>query len=98
MGQSTSKPAANKDTATTNGATNRSTNVEGENGKEHSTPAVGHTDDASHEQPNTSIREHVRPSLSARGKRTSFYETVDASEILPYVIVGKIIVSSCQTE
>ena len=27
--------------------------------------------------------------LSSRGKRTSFYEMVDANEVLPYLIVGK---------
>ena len=28
--------------------------------------------------------------LSAIGKKTSFYETVDANEVLPYLIIGKI--------
>lgn len=64
--------------------------TECENGIKHSTLAT----DSSHQQSDTSqTKVQVRrskPSLSTQGKRSSFYETVDANEVLPYLIIGKI--------
>ena len=91
MGKSSSKFEAKKesDTATTN----RNSDTECDNGTKQSIPANGHAD-SSHQQSDTSqINVQVRPpkpNLSAQGKRTSFYETVDANEVLPYLIIGKI--------
>ena len=86
MGKSSSKLEVKEesDTATTRGVT------ECENGTKHSTLAT----DPSHQQSDISqIKVQARrpkPSLSTQGRRSSFYETVDANEVLPYLIIGKI--------
>ena len=85
MGNSSSKAVAKKvsDTATTDGAT------ECENGTEHSTPANSHSDPSHTSQIKVRVRSS-KAGLSTQGKRTSFYETIDANEVLPYLIIGKI--------
>lgn len=88
MGKSSSKLETKEesDTATTDRVT------ECENGTEQSTPANNDADP--HQESDTSqVKVQVRqpkPKLSAQGKRTSFYETIDANEVLPYLIIGKI--------
>jgi hypothetical protein len=88
MGKSSSKFEAKKESDTDTTQTERVT--ECENGTKHPTLAT----DSSHQLSDTSqIKVQVRPpkpSLSTQRKRSSFYETVDANEVLPYLIIGKI--------
>lgn len=87
MGKSSSKPEAKQVSDT--GTTDRSRATECENGTEYSTPANSHTDPSHTSQIKVRVKSS-KPTLSTQGKRTSFYETVDANEVLPYLIIGKI--------
>ena len=78
MGDSSSKLRANSET--------------GDGQKElESAGIIQVTSESSNEQSVTPTKRDKPSTLSAIGKRISFYETVDANEILPYLMVGKYI-------
>lgn len=82
MGKSTSKPSIGSETVQAD------VDQQGCSTGTHTTYA---THELGHDQSSTTTKKDVTAKtsrLSAIGKRTSFYETVDADEVLPYLLVG----------
>ena len=98
---SSSEPPANGDTpaaATENSGVDSVTTAGGENGTTTSPPRPAGDESANgtatvtlrDKKPTSASRGSSGSSISGTNRRTSFYETVDAAEILPHLVMGNL--------